>query len=288
MKHVADRLDSRNAAAGVGGADMGERCEEAEAVARKADDVIVFTHVPKTAGMAVRGMLEMALPLRSVHYVGRRVLKSEGRPYPGKGVDQDHDKASALLVAANHHPRLRAVVGHFGHGFAELVGIDNPAYVTMLRDPIERVLSMWRFTGRKPTRRFFNDHDDATNGMTQRFGRGDVAAAMTALETYEIVGLQAQFEEFALRLGRLIGAPRLLYCYTNTTRPRNPPIELEREVYARNWQDVELYEWAIRKFGRSASKEAHRLAARNAMLAPAIKVYQRARRSMCKLHPACL
>lgn len=96
---------------------------------RMAAPRITFIHIPKTAGTAIRRVLERALPDRAVLSIGARALV-EG---------QAGDAATAARLA----PLLRdaeILISHVSHGFGEAIGWPC-RYATVLRAPRERVRS---------------------------------------------------------------------------------------------------------------------------------------------------
>lgn len=96
---------------------------------RMAAPKIAFIHIPKTAGTAVRRVLERALPDRAVLSIGARAVV-EGHA---------GDPATAARLA----PMLRdaeILVSHISHGFGDAIGWPC-RYATVLRSPRERVRS---------------------------------------------------------------------------------------------------------------------------------------------------
>ncbi|OWK30936.1 glycosyltransferase family 2 protein [Sphingomonas mucosissima] len=88
-----------------------------------------FIHIPKTAGTAIRKVLERALPDRAVISLGARAVV-EGH-------------AGDLATAARLAPLLRnaeILISHVSHGFGEAIGWPC-RYATVLRAPRERVRS---------------------------------------------------------------------------------------------------------------------------------------------------
>lgn len=89
----------------------------------------VFIHIPKTAGSAFRSVIEHNVPVDSrieIYRVGNTTL------------------AQALEVQRHKVDRAKIITGHFERRVHEL--IDRPvSYFTILRDPVERVLSLYKF-----------------------------------------------------------------------------------------------------------------------------------------------
>jgi hypothetical protein len=89
----------------------------------------VFIHIPKTAGSAFRSVIERNVPVDErieIYRVGNATL------------------AQAVEDQRHKLPRARIMLGHFERRVHDLV--DRPvAYFTILRDPVERVLSLYKY-----------------------------------------------------------------------------------------------------------------------------------------------
>lgn len=114
--------------------------EEEKEVDEKALSVlplVVFVHVPKTAGLSMLLYLQQGLSIPVFHAV-----------HPGQ----------FLSLPQESQNRYSAVFGHFGYGLHKLEGwklppaLRRPAYATMLRHPVSRIVSQFQFeTGRPRT-----------------------------------------------------------------------------------------------------------------------------------------
>ncbi len=93
--------------------------------------VMLFLHIPKTAGTSVRIALESAFPGEQHLYL-----------YPPadlRGAVHPDDFAS---LPERERARFRLVMGHFRFGLHE--SVPGPSrYVTLLRDPLDRVVSLY-------------------------------------------------------------------------------------------------------------------------------------------------
>jgi hypothetical protein len=93
------------------------------------DPVQVFIHIPKAAGTSFRGVIERNVPPE------RRVAL-----YAPYGTTL----AQALWAARSKTGTATMIIGHVERRVHEMIGRDC-RYFTMLRDPVERVLSLYRF-----------------------------------------------------------------------------------------------------------------------------------------------
>ncbi len=85
------------------------------------DDPVYFVHVPKTAGTTIRSIIEYLYPQSQIIRVTENFPFATGVP-----------------------PEIRFVSGHLQTYFRERF-ITPPRLVTLLRDPIERILSAYRY-----------------------------------------------------------------------------------------------------------------------------------------------
>jgi hypothetical protein len=72
-----------------------------------------------------------------------------------------HD-AETLAATARQAPKLDMVFGHLSFGIHEVLGVEA-RYLTVLRDPVARVVSFYRHQARVPTAEF---HGMVTDGMS--------------------------------------------------------------------------------------------------------------------------
>ncbi len=100
--------------------------------------VVVFNHIPKSAGTSVRNCLQAGLaPESSIYFLDRSLLGG----YDGAdGVDQ---KVLAQFVSAPEElPDAQFVTGHISPGTTQ-VRYPDARHVTVLRNPSTRLISQW-------------------------------------------------------------------------------------------------------------------------------------------------
>src|SRR5262245_40388577 len=95
------------------------------------DDTLVFMHLPKTGGTALRsGLREMYEP-DAVAFI-----------YAARDLQEAMTQGEFEKLPASRMDALRLVMGHFRYGIHARIG--RPCrYVTLVRDPIDRVASLY-------------------------------------------------------------------------------------------------------------------------------------------------
>jgi len=245
-----------------------------------ADSVLVFLHLPKTAGQSFRRLL----------------IDRSARDGVADVNDWD-DYQEFLRSGASR--RVAAIVGHMPYGIHERLDGRTATYFTMLRHPVDRFVSDYHYIvsipdhpwNRKFDSREFTledyvnlseDHYIAFNAMTRRLCSYDLDYAYTPQvedrkywwETHRtltqrdlneaMTNLRDRirhfgiFEEMEISLAYFrslidlppdCGLPR-----ENVSPTKTPltsiPAELYEQIVQRNILDVELYYWAVDEFHR--------------------------------------
>jgi hypothetical protein len=230
---------------------------------------VIFLHIPKAAGTTVRRLFQAnygsAVYFPSVpaapdtpflRYI-REETDTFARPpaVNGKLLEKWH------AWPPEKQDAIDAFVGHFWYGVHN--EIPEPArYVTMLRDPVERVLS--HYAHRTATqgldvpldRYLTTERDwDISNGQTRRLATsgfevhmGDVTetmfdvAAERLIEEFAAVGTTERFDESVVSFARVLGWHSTAYVVSNESSDRtarhelSPPL-LERLVERNQFDD---------------------------------------------------
>ena len=125
--------------------------------------ILLQLHIPKTAGSTFKKLLNRQLfggakngePDRSTDPA---IQIYEGVYYYPRGLEENHPKISQGASDSEvpeevrkvlRRPDLRAVLGHFGFGIHRHIP-RNSVYMTILRDPVDRVLSLYYHIRRWP------------------------------------------------------------------------------------------------------------------------------------------
>lgn len=128
---------------------------------------LMIMHIPKAAGTTLRWVMDRQYPQD-------RIFKIRG--------DIRGDQAKLYAMEGVKKRQLRAVFGHYCYGLHDALAPNQPyVYITMLRDPVRRVTSLYSYTRTespahylaKPAREM-NLHDFATSGVTRHSENGMV------------------------------------------------------------------------------------------------------------------
>ena len=211
---------------------------------------MIFLHIPKTAGASLLEALA-----RTEHNVVPI--------YGGKPVETFDEAAAGI----EYHDTI--FFGHVQYGVHERLGVP-PIYGTVLRNPVDRVISWYRHQARETGLRF---HDEIESGLTlvdmlktertretsnhathvlsggaisSAGGRNAVETAKRNLDSFAFVALTESLAKDLPRLSALLGVPWLRVSRYNVAPQRTDAwAEDVREIVAEHNQlDLELYEHA--------------------------------------------
>jgi galactose-3-O-sulfotransferase len=220
---------------------------------------IVFLHIGRTAGTTLNSVLDRQYPQRAIYQFDSHRLPDS--------------IAEFRSLPAARRSAMRVVRGHVDFGIHE--AIPGPStYITMLREPVERLISHYQYVRERPHRLSqrvveqnmtleeyvrsgisveLNDWQTRVlAGATETpFGTTDRELLERALanieEHFALVGLSERFEETVVMLKRIFGWKRAYYTKLNATRDRPPRTAVPERALAAirefNALDIELYEW---------------------------------------------
>ncbi|MDA0989486.1 MAG: sulfotransferase family 2 domain-containing protein [Verrucomicrobia bacterium] len=227
------------------------------------DETLIFLHIPKTAGSTIAGVVRANVPVDQIFEVESPLLAS-------------FDRFNKLAPAQKR--ALRVVMGHGVYGLHEQ--LEQPCrYMTMLRDPVDRVVSNYYFILASPNHRLHADvagrnlslRDYVESGVNVQIDNGQVRAlsgmgvglgdpiaygactesllarAMATVDRdMAFVGLTEKFDESLLLMGRQLGWQKLTYARRKVTRDRpsvrDIPADVRQVIEARTALDQKLYE----------------------------------------------
>jgi hypothetical protein len=185
---------------------------------------LIFIHVPKAAGSTLNSVFMKNYKFRA---------DSRGHDFFARYTPRELVNLAGAPRSEDDRVRPAFFTGH--------VNLDNPIFrampvrfvaVTLLREPIERVVSHYRFNSTQPSAiqdtirserlsviDYCRKYGSAVSSQYRVFAPdGDVDVALRRLETeVSFFGLQSQFEPSVRALSRLLGLPTTSYKALNRT-----------------------------------------------------------------------
>ncbi|WP_264739378.1 sulfotransferase family 2 domain-containing protein [Cytobacillus firmus] len=214
------------------------------------DRILIFMHIPKTGGMTLK-----------------RIIK---RQYPDIKILKDiTDGKTSEFKKIVSEKEIQFVFGHLSFGLH--MHTNKPCtYVTMMREPIDRVISMYYYViGKKdhPLHGIvkdllieeFIDHPDLkvhTNNMqTKRvLGKNSLSpsdleqAKQNLEEHFSVIGITEMFDDSVALMKQKFNWNDISYVRKNQTKKRLSKEEIDpiiiNKIKANNELDIQLYNWA--------------------------------------------
>lgn len=236
--------------------------------ATAAEEAVIFLHVPKTAGTTLNRLIEWEYPLFEMY-----------------SVDPVFFTWSASHLRRLSPRRLRKTrmfKGHMVFGLHKV--LPQPAtYITVLRDPIERVMSAFYYMRSyilHPKYWKFRQEQWTLEDFVRRLPRDNVQCKIVAgaeynspctkeifeqakenlLRHFSVVGLSERFEESLALMKLRFGWKLRRYSSFNVTRTRPKKHDLSKAtldlIAAKNAFDVALYECAANIFQTAINTHA--------------------------------
>jgi Galactose-3-O-sulfotransferase len=177
--------------------------------------------------------------------------------------------------------QTKIFIGHIHYGFHQhLQGAST--YVTILREPVSRVLSLYRYIATNPQHYLHEqvadrslidfvssqvDTEEVENGQTRQIagvtqgspnGASLLRAKQNLAEAFAAVGLVERFDESLILFKRRLGWKMPFYVRKNVTRrslEEEATNEAREIISSRNTLDVELYEFGRELFQEHVRRE---------------------------------
>lgn len=182
---------------------------------------VIFLHIPKTAGTAVRAL------------IGKNYLKKQVYDFPD--IDAREAMRNFRLLPVEKRGSFRAVQGHMWFGLHEAVPRPS-TYITLLRDPVDRIVSHYHFVRSTPGHylhravidRKLGLEDYVSQGLSTELDNGQTRllagasdevrypfggcteelfekAAANLERRFAVVGIQERYDETLVLFERLLG-----------------------------------------------------------------------------------
>ncbi len=231
---------------------------------KNTDQVIIFLHILKTAGMTLNGIIRN-------HYENKYRIED---PY---WMQEPFEEYLAKFDTGTLN-KLEVLRGHFHFGVHESLPQKKYTYITLLRNPIEQVISYYYFTRTRypgilddiSFDEYLKDdeHNWRTSNLQTRFlsgttsQPGDLETAKKNLEQYfSVVGITERFEESLSVMKQKFGWRVGAYDNKNVIANRPKIYQVSDEalllIRQKNQDDIKLYEFANKLLDKSLLPESN-------------------------------
>jgi hypothetical protein len=239
---------------------------------RALEEAVIFLHLPKTAGTTLNRLIEWEYPLFKMY-----------------SIDPVLFEWSAAHLRKRSPERLKTIrifKGHMLFGLHEV--LPQPAtYITVLRDPVDRVISAFYFMRSYKLHPFYwklRRENWTLEDFVRRSQRDNVQSKIVAGAEYEppctretaekaqhnlrhhfsVVGLSERFEESLALMKLRFGWKLSSYSSFNVTRSRPKKRDLPKStldlIHQKNAFDIELYECGKAIFEDAVKAQAEEVA----------------------------
>jgi hypothetical protein len=213
------------------------------------NEILIHLHMPKTAGTTLK-----------------HIIKRNIDPSVNFDVYEDHQQRKKKLIALSRK-HVSCIQGHFPYGVHHFFSIPC-TYITMLREPIDRIISEYYFIRSRPkhnqyqkvNRMSLEEYQKQPEIMNQqtRFISGHIENTITEVQLeqakeniqkyFSIVGITEMFNESLFLMKKKFGWNDIFYEKQNVTKNRPPKEELPAStidsILKNNSFDVELYQFS--------------------------------------------
>jgi hypothetical protein len=240
---------------------------------------LLFLHIPKAGGTTLHSVIERQF--------------APDVTFTINGMTPSQSIKEFIELTPERRERIRLVKGHMPYGLHKYLSV--PAtYITMLRDPVDRVASHYYFVRRSPgvghheevesrrltledfvrERAAIRANNDQTRlisgvekvnaklwrggqGMNEEAGETDIleVAKANLRDHFTLVGLSERFDESLLLLKRLLGWRNIYYVKQNVTKGRPAKRQMPQETVRLIEKHNEL-DMALYEYARRRFEEA--------------------------------
>lgn len=216
--------------------------------------LIFFLHIPKTGGLTMRRLLDR-------QYAGKKTFR-----YPPQ-----EPIIAIRKLSPERRSRLKCVYGHFSYGVHRNFQA-KPIYITMLRDPLERIISMYYFIRSRPQNKLYMQ---ANRLSFEQFVMSELPSIQMPLRNHQtrmvsgqhqpnlsiakqniqkqfaVVGITEMYPESVFMMKKVLGWNNVSYTKKNITksRPKQTTVspKIKELIRKNNALDYQLYAFAKKR-----------------------------------------
>jgi hypothetical protein len=229
-------------------------------------EALIFLHIPKTAGTTLNRIIEWQYSALSIFTVDPHGIRATPERFK--------------TLSEERRRQLRVVRGHMVYGIHEFLP-QGATYITMLRDPVARLLSAYSFILRRPLNPMHRKLKRGQLGVEAFIrltpnrqnlqcrilaGIKDVTCDQSVLDiakenitkSFSVVGLCERFQESLILMAETFGWKIPYYENRKVSKVR-PALEpsVVNMIREHNQLDMELYEFARKRFEDSLHKNGN-------------------------------
>ena len=253
-------------------------------------------HIPKAGGTTLRNILQRQYSPGNIFEIGEDINK---------------DIKTFRTSSIEQLSQIKLLIGHMSHGLYRFFP-GSTVCLTMLRHPVDRVYSEYRFLSSNPYHPLYpivsplNYHQyldvdptrQASNGQTRLLSgstygdqigvpgietleKSHLALAVENLKRhYPLVGLLERFDESLLLWCTKFKWRYPLYEKQNITQRKSKPLDASEieHTLEKNQLDFVLYSEAVRTFDENIKQQNHSFQKKSALFRLANRVYQTTKR----------
>ena len=236
------------------------------------EPIIIFQHIPKTAGTTLRYIIQYQFPPSAIC----ELYGSSGSPA--------QRIAKLQSLSKLQQQKIKIINTHVGFGLHDY--LQQPCrYITFLREPVQRAVSMYYYFQKTKNpqfvelslEEFVRTYPGVQNGMTKNLAgivlqtqlgtaeadrelvcdRSSLEIARANLQQhFKFVGISERFDESLLLLRQILGWKIPLFDKSNTSKkPKNIDRKVLKLIERHNELDLQLYESATTAFEELIAKQ---------------------------------
>lgn len=261
---------------------------------------LIFLHIPKTAGSTLHKIIGRQYKPKSIFSInGERAQESI---------------AEFKNLSESQRSEIQVLKGHMRFGLHEYLP-QSSSYITVLRDPVDRVISHYYYVLRKPNHYLHNQitsknmslKDYVSSGITKELDNSQTrlisstaanipygecsaevleSAKKNIQENFAVVGLADEFDKTLILLKRAFKWKTPFYIKANITKNRPLKEDISKEtlnaIEKYNELDIELFsdvkqrfDKQINQLGSSFEREMSQLNLFNKVYTNTYSIYRR-------------